>query len=215
MRIKAITPIHVTEDELARRQERYDRLAPPGMKVTVVNLPDREDVPRTLSTRLGIMSAAPFVYAEGMRTNPDEFDAILVDCVLDPAVEELTADQPLPVYGPLRLTLSLLHGLGHRFATVTRNDPIAEAMFKRISDYGFADMFDSSNPLHLSFEEIANPTVWNAALQGVLDKLEAKGNVQALINGCSAVDVDNGKSCVRVLDPARTALQMIALGAQL
>lgn len=215
MRVKAITPIHVTAEELARRQERYDRLAPAGMKVTVVNLPDREDVPRTLSTRLDIMSAPAFVYAEGMRTDPEEYDAIFIDCVLDPALEELTADQPLPVYGPLRLTLSLLHGLGQRFATVTRVDPIAEAMYNRIVDYGFEDMFDSSNPLQLSFDEIANPAVWDGALQGVLDQLEAKGTVQALINGCSAVDVKRCTGTVQVLDPARTALHMIALGARL
>ncbi len=28
MRVVAITPIHVTDEELARRQERYTRLAP-------------------------------------------------------------------------------------------------------------------------------------------------------------------------------------------
>ena len=39
MRVLAITPIHVGPEELARRQRRYDRLAPEGMSVTVVDLP--------------------------------------------------------------------------------------------------------------------------------------------------------------------------------
>lgn len=215
MRLKAITPLHCTPDEIIRRQGRYNRLAPPGFQITVVNLPGGPDVPRTMENRALIMASDPFVYTEGMATSPQEFDGIFVDCVLDPAVEELAEDAPVPVFGPLRLTLALLQGLGDRFATVTRNIPIGEAMQRKIAHYGFAHRLDSTNTLNLRFAEIADHVVWNGAMQGVLDRLETKGGVNSLINGCSAVDVtESSGGKVRVVDPVQTALQMIAIGQQ-
>ena len=44
MRVIAITPIHVTDEELARRQERYSRLAPEGVTVELRNLTKQSPV---------------------------------------------------------------------------------------------------------------------------------------------------------------------------
>ena len=47
MRLRAITPIVVPDDELARRQIRYDELCPPGVTLHLDNLaagPDRLEV---------------------------------------------------------------------------------------------------------------------------------------------------------------------------
>ena len=44
MRLRAITPIVVSEDELSRRRVRYEALAPPGVTIHLDNLangPDR------------------------------------------------------------------------------------------------------------------------------------------------------------------------------
>lgn len=40
MRVAAITPIRVSEEELTRRQARYDRLTPPPLRVQLRNLDD-------------------------------------------------------------------------------------------------------------------------------------------------------------------------------
>ncbi len=38
MKVVSVTPIHVTEEELKRRQARYERLAPVGITVELRNL---------------------------------------------------------------------------------------------------------------------------------------------------------------------------------
>jgi|DewCreStandDraft_3_1066083.scaffolds.fasta_scaffold01692_4 Asp/Glu/hydantoin racemase len=211
MRLRVITPIHVTPEELDRRQERYRRLAPPGITLEVSNLPDHPEVPRRLDSRDDIVASESFVYSEGMRTDPRVYDGIFLDCVLDPALEPLRAESGLAVFGPLRLTLGLLSGLGWRFAGVCRNEAIARALEERIRSYGYGSLLAGVEVLSLDFAAVSDNTVWNAAMQGVLDALEARGEVQALVNGCSAVDCTASRGgMVKVIDPVAVSLAMIA-----
>ena len=48
MRIYSVTPIHVDEAELARRQARYDQLCPPGVTVVLEDI--GEQAPTALDT---------------------------------------------------------------------------------------------------------------------------------------------------------------------
>ncbi len=212
MKLRVITPIHVTPQELQRRQERYNRLAPPRMQLHLCNLPDRLDVPRRLDNRADILASEYFVYAEGMRTDPGDYDGIFLDCVLDPALEALSADNKLPVFGPLRLSLGFLAGLGWRFAGVCRNEAIARAMEERIRSYGYGNLLARVEVLSLDFSAVSHSAIWNATMQGVLDRLEAEGEVQALLNGCSAVDCTTSRGGrVAVIDPVAVSLAMVAL----
>ena len=86
LRIRAITPIHVGEAELARRQARYDAFSPPGVRVTLEDLPDAPDVPRELASEADIEASERAVAAMALGTDPALFDLILPDCVLDTGV---------------------------------------------------------------------------------------------------------------------------------
>lgn len=211
MRLRAITPIRVTEEEIRRRQDRYNRLAPAGIELDVHNLPDRPDVPWQLNSRADILASDYYVFTEGLRTDRAAYDGIFIDCVLDPALEPLAAEAGIPVFGPTRLTLGLMAGLGLRFAGVCRNEAIARAMAERVRAYGYGDQLSEVAVLRLSFDAVSDNTIWNDTMQRVLNGLEERGEVQALINGCSAVDcAQSGGGKVRVVDPVAAALQMIA-----
>ncbi|MGH8995411.1 MAG: hypothetical protein ACRDYB_05160, partial [Acidimicrobiales bacterium] len=41
LRVRAITPLHLTAEEMARRQARYDRLGGDQVSVDLVNLDER------------------------------------------------------------------------------------------------------------------------------------------------------------------------------
>ncbi len=150
------------------------------------------------------------VYIEGLRTDPADFDGILLDCVLDPALEALERDAPVPVFGLLKLSATYLISLGHKVAAVTRNRAIATEFEARIESYRLENYFHSVDVLDLEFQDIADDTKWNATLQPVLGELERYG-VQALINGCSAVDVQNRRDQIVVIDPTALALDLLAL----
>lgn len=213
MLIKAITPIRVSESELARRQARYEALSPPGVKIELVNLPDGPGVPARLDSARDIRVSEEYVIEEAMKTEPARHDAVLPDCVLDPGLDRLERECPVPAFGILKLSAGLLVSLGHRFAAFTRNRPIGDELRGRLDGYGFLRHFDRVAVLDLAFEDVANDEGWNRALR------EARGSftgsrTTAVINGCSAVELLPGsESTVVVVDPTRLALASLKLAA--
>lgn len=209
MRVRTITPLHLTEEEIARRQVRYNQLAPAGVEMVMANLPADADVPRSLGTEAECRASDHVVYQVAMQTDPAEFDAIFLDCVLDPSLAELERDAPIPVYGITKLAGMHLANADHRFAAVTRNQIIGDELAACIERHGFADHFAGVKVLHLSFDDIADDTKWNAALGRVLNEL-SESNVSALFNGCSAVNVEETGHNIAVIDPTALALQQLS-----
>lgn len=213
MRIKTITPLHLTPEELARRQERYNRQAPPPLQMIMANLPADAGVPRSLGDEAACRASDEHVYEEAMRTDVTTFDAIFLDCVLDPSSEALERDAPLPVFSILKLSASYLASLGHRLAAVTRNKVIAEELEHKLKSYGLIEHFHGTLILDLSFEAVADDAKWNAALAGAVNEAVGRG-ATTLINGCSAVNVQEKASKIVVVDPTELALRLVGVAVQ-
>ncbi len=204
MHLLAITPIHVSAEELARRQARYDRLAPAGVTVHLEDLGDGTDVPRALETAEDI-EASEAVLLERFRTaDVRGVDAFLPDCVLDPVVDH-AADLPRPVHGIARLSAHFLAGLGGRLGAVARNKAIATELDRRLRVYGVEA--EATAVLELSVEDIADDAAWTAAVDDTL----RGSTVDHVINACSAVDVGAPGAGPRLFDPTWTALQLIGV----
>ncbi len=209
MKIKAITPIRVGEAELLRRRKRYQSLSPPGVEIDLVDLP--EEAPQSLESEEDIRDSERFVIEAAMNTKPSEHDAVLPDCVLDPGLDALERDCPVPAFGILKLASGFLRALGHRFASVTRNSPIGEELRRRLEVYGFTDSFERNVILDLSFDDIADDARWNAALEEAGAQFVAS-ETTAIINGCSAVEV-KVEGDVSMVDPTALALRVLGIVA--
>lgn len=213
MRIKAITPIRVTDEELRRRQERYRRLSPPGVEVVLVNLPDGPGVPLALESEDDLVSSDRLVAEEALRTDRADYDAILPDCVLDPGLPTIANDGRIPVFGILKLSAGLLRAMDRPFVAVARNRIIADELERCIDRYGLREGFNGVDLLDLSFEDIADDAKWHDTLMGVRDRL-TQGPVRTILNGCSAVEVAGDDHPVAVFDPTRLALRLIGVGIE-
>lgn len=213
MRIKAITPIRVSDEELRRRQERYRRLSPPGVDVVLVNLPDGPGVPRALESEDDLVSSDRLVAEEALRTDRADYDAILPDCVLDPGLPTIADGGRIPVFGILKLSAGLLHAMDRPFVAVARNRVIGAELERCIDRYGLREGFNGVDLLDLSFEDIADDAKWHDALMGVRDRL-TQGPVRTILNGCSAVEVTDDDHPVAVFDPTRLALRLIGVGIE-
>ena len=211
MRVKTITPLHLTSEELTRRQKRYDQLAPAPLQMVVANLP--KGAPLSLGDEAACRASDEHVYQEALRTDATSFDAIFLDCVLDPASEAIEQDAALPVFSILKLSANYLASLGHRLAAVTRNKAIAEELERKLESYGLTEHFHGTLVLDLSFEAVADDAQWNAAVAGAVDKAAGLG-ATALINGCSAVNVREQASSVVVVDPTELALKLVAMAVR-
>ncbi|MFW0785986.1 aspartate/glutamate racemase family protein [Gordonia sp. CPCC 206044] len=211
MKIFATTPLHVGADELGRRQKRYDTIAPEGVTVTLHDLP--EGAPTSLDSADDIARSDEYVHA-ALAGAPAEFDAVMPDCVLDPAVARLQDELDRPVIGILRVNLAYAAALGAPTGGVVRNDAIAAEM-RRVADvYGWSRWLTDVEILDLPFDAVSEGPEWQAQLDNAAASLAPRG-VRSLLNGCSAVDVDpDHPSAVPVVDPVIRALELVAAGGK-
>ncbi|MEO3827562.1 aspartate/glutamate racemase family protein [Actinomadura sp. B10D3] len=207
MRALAVTPIHLPPEEIRRRQARYDRLAPPGLAVELRDVGPA--APGSLDDEASVRASEREV-AAALAGARQGFDLAFPDCVLDPAVPDGPADQGVPVNGLLKLSGMHLAAANVRFGAVVRNEAIGAELGRRLKGYGLEAYVAGIAILELPFDAIADADAWNAALAEAVDALAAAG-AAAVINGCSAVDVEEDRFAARVVDPTALALKLMTL----
>jgi Asp/Glu/hydantoin racemase len=203
MKVVSITPIHVTEKELTRRQERYQRLAPAGVTVELRNLSHQSPV--ALDNDNDVRSSDLNLLADISHINLDSYDVVLPDCILDPGFRKNASETTV---GMLDSVMHHLVEAGNTVGAVTRNESIGKELVRRVGEYGYADSFIGLEVLNLSFDAINDEEEWHRALKIAVDRLADKG-ATVVINGCSAVNVDQSQLRLTVVDPAELALKLI------
>jgi len=203
MRVISITPVHVTEAEFNRRQERYDRISPEGLKVTLVNFIQLD--PKELENSEDVVASDLGLFADISSINRRDYDFLMPDCVLDPGFRK-GGDEF--VVGMLESVMSDLVNSGHQIGAVTRNDAIGAELVRRIDEYGYSANFVGNEVINLGFDAISNEDLWHSSLETAVEKLAAKG-ATIVINGCSAVNLIESRLALEVVDPAEMALDLI------
>ncbi|MFZ5871539.1 MAG: aspartate/glutamate racemase family protein [Actinomycetota bacterium] len=210
MRIYSVTPIHVSDAELARRQARYDALCPQGLSVELHEIGSA--APRALETEQDVRASEALV-AEALADAASRgYDALMPDCVLDPAVADLAGTLEVPVLGLLRLSVGWSVITGRTASAVARNRAIADEIEARVAAYGWTSAFTGVDVLDVDVHAIADATRWAEAMEGAVERLAA-GGASLVVNGCSAVDLPAGvgRDAV-VVDPTALALRLLAAG---
>ncbi len=202
MRLLAFTPIAVDDAEVARRQHRYDAIAPSGVQV-VVRRPSVE-LPRELASEEDVRASDEALVAAYRAEPPEDWDGYLPDCVLDPAVHA-AGSLARPLHGIGRLSMHALAGAGLRWRAVARNEAIAAELDRLAATYG-TETDGPTDVLSLSVEDIADETTWAASLGAAVEGLSS----DAVLNGCSAVDVHPRGGGPALVDPTGLALRVLA-----
>lgn len=208
--IFAVTPIHVSAEELARRQARYGALSPAGVRVELRDI--GPDAPRALDTEQQVRDSEGLV-AAALEQAPDDADALMPDCVLDPGVAALAERLDRPVFGLLRTSLTWSALAGRRVGAVTRNEAIAAELLRQVHGYGLAPGFTGVEVLDLDVDAIHQADRWASSLEAVVGRMGRAG-AGDLLNGCSAVDLPAEAAAwpVRVVDPTALTLRLVAAG---
>ncbi|HET7194866.1 MAG TPA: hypothetical protein VFI99_07720 [Nocardioides sp.] len=200
MKLLALTPIDVPPEEVARRQARYDAIAPDGLQVVVRCPPG---LPAELGSEEDVVKSDA-VLVSAYAAEDGDWDGFLPDCVLDPAVHAVSS-LPLPIHGIGRLAMHALAGAGLSWRAVARNEPIARELDRLAGSYRLATS-GQTVVLSLGVADIADEAGWSAALSSAVADLPC----DAVLNGCSAVDVREGLPGPVVVDPTALALRVLA-----
>jgi allantoin racemase len=183
-RVKIISPLEATEADLARRQQRYSQEAGAETRLVVENL---RGGPAALNTSSDVLASAAAIYQQGQSTKPDEYDAILIDCVFDPAVEELRETTNLPTFGPTRVTLPLITLVASDFSIIARTNRQCELLAETVSGYGYSRHICSLRALEISYEEAKQPEIFYRVMLKKLKEAIIGDGAQAIMFGSTTM----------------------------
>jgi allantoin racemase len=185
-RVKIISPLEATEEDLLRRQHRYGEQANPETHLVVENL---SGGPTALNTPGDILTSAAAIFQQGKSTTSDDFDAILIDCVFDPAVEELREATGLPTFGPTRVTLPLISLVSPNFSIIARTNRQCELLSETVTSYGFGHQICSTRALDISYEEAKQAGLFNRVMSDRLQDAVVSDGAWAIMFGSTTMAI--------------------------
>jgi allantoin racemase len=183
-RVKIISPLEATVADLARRQKRYRQRAGPETRVLVENL---DGGPVALNTSGDVLVSAAAIYKQSQYTKLDDYDAILIDCVFDPAVEELNEATNLPTFGPTRMTLPLISLVAANFSIIARTNRQCELLAETVSGYGYGQHICSLRALEISYEEAKQSEIFNRVMLEKVNEAVIGDGAQAIMFGSTTM----------------------------
>jgi Asp/Glu/hydantoin racemase len=187
MRVKIVTPIQVDENDLTRRQRRYRERATPGTHIELVAL---SRGPVALESQADLDASEAAVYEAVMGLDVGECDAVLIDCIFDPAVRRLEAELPIPVFGPLRTVVAQLPLIAPNFGLVARargHDAVFEAL---IEGYGGSSRLAGIRTLDLPYEQAKQPALFEAAMRRQLAAVVEEDGARSVLMGSTTMALE-------------------------
>lgn len=208
MRILVINPVGTSRwDESDRKV--FEGYASPETVLDVVSL---ESGPESLETRAAEAQAVPLVVEKALKTYKG-YNAIIVNCFLDPGVEVLRSLLNIPIVGPCESSLAVASVLGWRFSIVTVMESGKSLVEEHVQKLGFSHRVSSVRYVLIPVLELDRDlgrTTSSIVEEG--RKARDSDGAEVLILGCTgmaglAKQVENILN-IPVVDPAGAALKI-------
>ena len=208
MRIKAI--MASSSEDLARSHLR-SRQAALGRDAEVTLIAPSDCPPATENER-DHLAAALAVFSEATRAESEGFDAVTIDCTLDPGLKAARKIARIPVVGAgeAALTVSLL--LGERFSVIMPVPESREPMYAKIREMGLTERLASVRSVSLHVLDLSDDDRTLDAVEKEARRAVAEDGADVVVLGCTAM----GRIAVRlarrvgvpVVEPATAALKL-------
>jgi len=205
MRILVVNPVGTDKWDKVDK-ELFSRYAHPGTEVDVVSLGRG---PKSIETRLDEAEAIPLVVSKVLDMH-EGYDAVIVNCFLDPGVEVLRSLLDKPIVGPCESSMALASILGKRVSIVTvgGGERIIE---KKLIQKGDGEVLLNVKSIDIGVLDI------DADLSLTVNKLVEKGKealsegAEVIVLGCTGLaglaEKVEEKLKIPVIDPAAAALK--------
>lgn len=184
--VKIITPVRCDAADLSRRTARYAEAAGPQARIEVFNIPGG---PQRLACEADLACSDAAAFEVGMDTRPEDFDAILFDCVFDTGLGPLREAAPVPVFGPLSFTLSVLPQIAQRFSMIVRTAAHRELLLASPRHLDAGGALHRIELLGLSDDASRDRGNYDAAMVPLVARLAEEDPRQAVILGSTTMDI--------------------------
>ena len=169
--------------------------------------------PYSLESDFDVILASPFIIKEIKKAETGDYNAIIIDCFLNPAIKAAREITNIPVVGPGEASIYLACMLGEKFSIIGVGGPGAKKEYIRlVRSLGLLDRMASVRTIRLlvlELNEDKNRT-FNLLVEAGRRAIEEDG-ADVLILGCTglvgyAEDLQKELK-VPVIDPALAALK--------
>jgi len=209
MRIFVINP-NTSESVTTHIRQELEKIKRPDTELMVVN---PEHGPVSIESAYDEVLAGPPTLEQVRRANKEGYDAVILACFSDPALDAAKEISEIPVIGIEEATMHIATMLGHKFSITTafRNRVPTRDLHARLR--GVESAFASTLVLDMSVLEMdANPAKAKARILELARQAVEKDGVEVIILGCAglagyAQDVERELGIV-VLDPTSVALKI-------
>lgn len=210
MKICAVIPILKKKvfEEVTYRE--LKAAARPDVEITVVSL---EKGPASIESMYEEEVAAPWILQKVKEAEEKGFDAVIIDCMGDPALEAAREIVSIPVVGPCESSMMIASMLGDKFSVVTILKRLVPLFWRKVKSYGLEGKTASVRSIEVPVLELEEKREEvKAALLRESKKAIEEDGADVIILGCTGLigmaEELKESLGVPVVDPGTTPLKV-------
>jgi len=195
--------------EHARRREILQSVAHAG---TTVDIRELDGCPPAIESVRDAYAVAPGIIdmAESLQ---DQYDAMIVGCFGDPAVDGAIEGTRIPIVGCALPAMATALMLGDRFAVLSPSESSAAGMRQQVRGVGLLERYAGAVAVGIGVREFALDPEKTLAVVGEAGRRAMDLGAEVLILGCMSLafagvsDVLQDRLGIPVINPIQTAVQ--------
>lgn len=183
MKIKVVlasSSQELVQSQLPNRQASLS----PGTKITIVA--PRACPPSTESAQDELLSA-PAVYSEAVKAAEEGYDAVTIDCTMDPGLKAAIERCRIPVVGAGEGALCLALLFGERFSVIMPISESVEPMVSKIRQMGLWERVASVRAVNVHVLDLDNHDQTLAAVTEQAQRAIEEDGAAVIVLGCTVM----------------------------
>ena len=155
-------------------------------KDDILDFTELDDGPASIESNYDSILAAPDTVAKIMAAEEDGADAVVIDCMGDPALIAARECVSIPVLGPCQMAMSIASTLGHRYSVLSISKATHAAFMRRAREYGLAEKYASTRSIDIRVADLrAQSDLRRERLVVVAKAAIEEDGADTLIIGCT------------------------------
>jgi allantoin racemase len=171
--------------------------------------------PRAVEDETDVVACLPGVLAVGRDLAQEGYDAIVINCMCDPALDELRDTVTLPVFGPAQTSMHVAAALGARFSLLDVASGGRELVETQVERYGVRSSYVSHRFIDVPVLELLQDPLRTVNALEVQALAAVDEGADAVLLGCTGLaelvhrlreKLSTHAGSPRVIEPLRTTL---------